>query len=380
MTEPPRELTLDEALRLIATLVNGGDLAQAGDLAEQLVAAAPNHPGVLHAAAGVAWRRRDAARAIALQRRLIEVRPGASADHERQIHFLRDAEDPNAALAAADAAVRQCCPNPVLLNALGLLHYNVGSIDDSARTFREAIRLYPDHPTAHRNLSLALLKQGDPEAAVASFARSLTPLGALSNLEEKPASSVAAYDATAAGYDANLLQQSWGAMTAGIVAALPFDPPALRVLDVCCGTGGVGASLKLETQQIVGLDQSASMLAEARAKGCYDHLIQDDAVVGMAGLKESFDLITCSVALYHLADLGRFFGEATRLLVPGGFFVFSVDPSTDDIPVGEAEPGEFAHSRGYLRGLAADCGLEEVSITIDVHRAYPGFWCVFRRP
>ncbi len=42
--------------------------------------------------------------------------------------------------------------------------------------------------------------------------------------------------------------------------------------------------------------------------------------------------------------------------------------------------GEYAHSRRYVRRLAAESGLEEVAIKIFEHRFYPGFYCAFRKP
>ncbi len=45
-----------------------------------------------------------------------------------------------------------------------------------------------------------------------------------------------------------------------------------------------------------------------------------------------------------------------------------------------AAQGEFAHSRRYVRRLAAESGLEEAAIEILEHRFYPGFYCAFRKP
>jgi hypothetical protein len=47
--------------------------------------------------------------------------------------------------------------------------------------------------------------------------------------------------------------------------------------------------------------------------------------------------------------------------------------------IGVTTPGEYAHSRRYLRRLAAETGFAEVAIKIMEHRVYPGFWCALRR-
>jgi predicted TPR repeat methyltransferase len=80
-----------------------------------------------------------------------------------------------------------------------------------------------------------------------------------------------------------------------------------------------------------------------------------------------------------MADLAPYFRQAARLLEPGGNLFFSVDPAPDDMEIGESGPGEYAHSRSYLRRCAAETGFSEVAIAVMGHRATPGFWCAFRK-
>ena len=121
------------------------------------------------------------------------------------------------------------------------------------------------------------------------------------------------------------------------------------------------------------------MLEKARARGVYDQLITADILQALPSMDRSFSVVTCSVALYHWADLTPFFDKVTNVLLPDGHLIFSVDPVNDELDIGQTAPGEYAHSRAYIRRVTADAGLREISITIDVHRSYPGFWCVFQR-
>jgi demethylmenaquinone methyltransferase / 2-methoxy-6-polyprenyl-1,4-benzoquinol methylase len=91
-----------------------------------------------------------------------------------------------------------------------------------------------------------------------------------------------------------------------------------RVLDVACGTGLVTReALRLAGPggQVVGLDPSAGMLAEARATGA--SLLQGRAE-HLPLADSSVDMLTMGYALRHVADLGTAFAEFHRVLRPGG--------------------------------------------------------------
>ncbi len=92
-----------------------------------------------------------------------------------------------------------------------------------------------------------------------------------------------------------------------------------RVLDVATGTGAVAADLIRRTGcTVVGLDQSAQMLAEARRRlpdgvelveGDADHLPFPDA---------SFDALTFTYLMRYVDDPGATLRELARVVRPGG--------------------------------------------------------------
>ena len=47
--------------------------------------------------------------------------------------------------------------------------------------------------------------------------------------------------------------------------------------------------------------------------------------------------------------------------------------------IGVSGEGEYAHSRAYVRRLAAATGFAEIAVRIMAHRGNPGFWWAFRR-
>ena len=99
----------------------------------------------------------------------------------------------------------------------------------------------------------------------------------------------------------------------------------------------------------------------------------------MAGREGRFDLVTCCDALYFFPDLSGFFAAAASRVAPGGVLAFTLDPCSDQFDMSMTGEGEFAHSRRYVRRLAAESGLDEVAIEILEHRFYPGFYCAFRK-
>jgi demethylmenaquinone methyltransferase / 2-methoxy-6-polyprenyl-1,4-benzoquinol methylase len=115
------------------------------------------------------------------------------------------------------------------------------------------------------------------------------------------------------------------------------DPQAgARVLDVATGTGMVAAELLRRCEcSVVGIDQSAAMLARARARFA---AAQDSRVELIEGEAESlpfadasFDVVTVTYLLRYVDDPAATVRELARVLRPGGRIAsleFGVPPLT----------------------------------------------------
>jgi SAM-dependent methyltransferase len=98
-------------------------------------------------------------------------------------------------------------------------------------------------------------------------------------------------------------------------------PPGVA-LDAACGTGRHSQRLAALGHRAIGVDSSPGMLDRARTRaphaefrpGDLDALPVDD---------DSVDLVLCTLALTHVADLKPVFGEFARVLRPGGHLVLS---------------------------------------------------------
>ncbi len=105
-----------------------------------------------------------------------------------------------------------------------------------------------------------------------------------------------------------------------LVAAVA-PPPGARVLDVATGTGMVAAELLGRCDcTVVGVDQSAEMLAAARARFAGDdrvELIEGEAE-RLPFADESFDALTFTYLLRYVEDPAATIRELARVVRPGG--------------------------------------------------------------
>jgi SAM-dependent methyltransferase len=112
--------------------------------------------------------------------------------------------------------------------------------------------------------------------------------------------------------------RSWAAWA----RALGMLLPPLRVADLGCGEGYLTVETARWASQVVAVDQSAGVLARARAlarrrgvanirwkRGELDAVPIDD---------EAVDVALLSQALHHAASPAQALAEASRILVPGG--------------------------------------------------------------
>jgi ubiquinone/menaquinone biosynthesis C-methylase UbiE len=98
----------------------------------------------------------------------------------------------------------------------------------------------------------------------------------------------------------------------------------LEILEIGCGTGKNTEFLKTIARKLTAVDFSEDMLAIACTK-----IFADNVEFQRLDLREnwdlpsnSFDLITCSLALEHIENIDFVFSEANRVLRVGGRFYF----------------------------------------------------------
>lgn len=110
------------------------------------------------------------------------------------------------------------------------------------------------------------------------------------------------------------------------LAELGIAPPRGHALDFGCGAGRLTGALARHFTEVVGVDISAPMLAEARRldrSGGRVTFHHNDAPDLAAFDDDSFDLVYCDLVLQHVPPpLARgYLAELARVLRPGGAMV-----------------------------------------------------------
>jgi malonyl-CoA O-methyltransferase len=130
----------------------------------------------------------------------------------------------------------------------------------------------------------------------------------------------AAYDNWSTTYDAdqNLTRDLDQIVTKEIL----MRKRCKSVVEIGCGTGKNTLLLSQIAQTVYAVDFSAAMIEKAKEKvnSVNVTFITADITNQWICTNESIDLITCNLVLEHIKDLSKIFSEASRVLVPGGYF------------------------------------------------------------
>ena len=134
----------------------------------------------------------------------------------------------------------------------------------------------------------------------------------------------AIYNSIGEGYDTTRRADS--RIVSTLAELLPLSGTG-RYLDVACGTGNYTAALAGQGGAWNAFDQSKTMLMEAGSKSSAVSWHKMDAM--QVGFPENtFDGVTCTLAIHHFPEISKPFREIGRVLKPGSNFVlFTAFPS-----------------------------------------------------
>ncbi len=130
---------------------------------------------------------------------------------------------------------------------------------------------------------------------------------------------MALYDRIGKGYDAT--RRADPELLARLRAHLAPRPDG-RYLDLACGTGNYTRALADSGVNVCGLDASATMLTALRAKAPELELHQGQAEA-LPFENNTFDGVTCTLAIHHFDDRPLAFAEVHRVLKRGRFVLLT---------------------------------------------------------
>ena len=144
--------------------------------------------------------------------------------------------------------------------------------------------------------------------------------------------------------------------------------PFKRMLDLGCGTGLTGGTLRDMVDDITGIDISENMVEIAHEKDLYETLYVAEVEDFLEDNDdEAFDLVTATDVLPYLGALEPLFFGAAENMVAGGIFVFSSETLPEDAFNGRTymvgPNHRFAHAESYVRERLAATGFEIVEIS-----------------
>ena len=137
----------------------------------------------------------------------------------------------------------------------------------------------------------------------------------------------AAYNDWAETYD--IVQNQTRDLAAKVLRQVNLNLDSRKVVEVGCGTGRNTTWLAEGAAEIVGLDFSEEMLAQARSRVNDPRVrfVQHDARLTWPLANASADVVIAMLILEHVENLAPVFAEAARVLNTGGqFFLCELHP------------------------------------------------------
>jgi SAM-dependent methyltransferase len=181
-------------------------------------------------------------------------------------------------------------------------------------------------------------------------------------LDQRRAAVLASYDQEAAAYDDHgyptQTQQDW------VARLLRACPAAAKILDAPCGTGRYFSMVAAAGHRVIGADQSAAMLAQARARGIA--VVLDQIRLQELPYTGEFDAVLTIDAMENIPpeDWPLVLANLHRAVRPGGMLYLTVEEVHEPVI-------EEAFTELTRRGLPAARG-EVIDGDVAGYHYYPG--------
>ncbi len=262
----------------------------------------------------------------------------------------------------------------------GVVALMLVQLDRAEQYFHAVLAQNKVHVSSMLNLAAIALKKREPSNALGWYQRvvSVEPTQAIATYmvsallgntacEKAPRDYVEAlFDQYAAHFDQHLLQDLAYQTPQQLRQLYDRLPKRLKptgyMLDLGCGTGLSGSVFNDIGFEMIGLDLSAQMLIEARAKNIYQAVIKADMADYLATCEQTFDLIVAADVLVYVGDLTELLALVAKRLAPRGVVLVSLEIAlaTLKTPYLLTTTGRFQHQLSYIHHVANTSQLKVV--------------------
>lgn len=331
--------TLCEArINIGLTLQQLGRMSEAEAILQQTVAMHPGHAGVWYAYARILLEAGRTEEALRHFEKTVAIAPDHASAWLDQAHAWKRMGLIRKAAAAYREAARLVPDSAEIHFALGTTLHGLGDFAQAEAALSRAVALAPDHPSARFLLD-----------AVQGNAVGHAPRAYVEGLFDRYAT---AFDRHMKGL---LHYRIPAMMRRRLKPIIKKRGPFNHLLDIGCGTGLAGETLRAYARRMTGVDVARRILARARDKQIYDHLVHDDFQHYLAATDETFDLVVAADVFIYTGNLEGALKLIDERLALDGRLIFSTERCGGSAFRLQAS-GRFAHSRDYIVGLARTHG------------------------
>lgn len=418
-------LNEDSQFEFALKLHLSGKLTEAEAIYRKLVQDQPNHVSALHYLGVILHQLNQTEACLAfLYRALAE--DNTSADRYNDLgNILFQINDLTGAEQAFRASLKLNCLDANVWNNLASVLQRLNALSEAEKAYRQALNCDDSFVPALNNLSALLAAKGQIEEStkLACLAYIQPPytdksmkmlgyafytLGRIPEaadcyekwLDNDPDNAFAQHHLAACrglnaparasnAYISSLYNEMAGHFEDKLVTRLLYRGPelivdllsnqlpenkSLNVLDAGCGTGLCGRVLTSYASQLIGVDISSAMLAQAQQKKIYDDLIESEITEYLLLNKQSLDLIVMADMLIYFGSLDLLFHAVRNRLRHEGYFAFTVEAVNSDQDYVLLNSGRYAHSKKYLHQLLQKLGFDILrfeNVTIREEIAHP---------
>ncbi|MCF4009170.1 tetratricopeptide repeat protein [Rheinheimera sp. UJ63] len=330
--------------------------------------------------------------AQALYRRLLSIAPNHTNALINLAIVLRQTQQKKEALHLIHRALALDPQHLLAHHNLGNIQIDLQQYEQAKSSFLRVLAIDPQHHQATKQLAYVLTELDETQAAIkllenlmvsrpddaiaqhllTAYSQKNTPTRATDNYIKQT------FDDYSSSFNLSLAQLNYQVpelIAEKVLNQLAVSGEKYDILDLGCGTGLCAPLLKPVTRQLVGVDLSAKMLAQAAELKLYAELHETELCMFMLNTEMPFDYIICADTFVYFGELQHAFTAAFSVLKPASYFIFSVEqhsPADTHQDYFLQLNGRYSHTKTYIESSLQQAGFTLCSFESIVPRFEKG--------